>query len=1468
MFLLDKRDACLGPWIPGRDWFEDELRAFQGGKDGLMPCVWDNELSSFPQPETINKMLVNQMLLCFGIIFAAQNSGDMLSLLGMMEQCLKAGKKQPWHAASMTNICVGLLAGLKALLALRPQSLELEILNLAQAIFKGILIEGDICASQRRASSEGLGLLARLGNDIFTARMTRSLLGELNGITDSHYAGSIALSLGCIHRSAGGMALSTLVPTTVSSITLLAKSSIPALQIWSLHGLLLTIEAAGLSFVSHVQATLGLALEILLSEENGRVDLQQGVGRLINAIVAVLGPELAPGSIFFSRCKSVVAEISSSEETATLLESVRFTQQLVLFAPHAVSVHSHVQTLLLTLSSRQPALRHLAVSTLRHLIEKDPVSVIDEQIEDNLFCMLDEETDSEIGNLIRGTIMRLLYVSCPSRPSRWISICRNMVLAMSTRATAEISSGNDSTSGPDGDSRLNFGDDDENMVSDSKHIPVQGHAFETSIVGRNRDKHLRYRTRVFAAECLSYLPEAVGTNPAHFDLSLASRKVANEQVSGDWLVLQVQELISVAYQISTIQFENMRPIGVRLLSSVVDKFETVPDPELPGHFLLEQYQAQLISAVRTALDTSSGPILLEAGLLLATKIMTSGIISGDQAAVKRIFSLLSRPLDDFKDLYYPSFAEWVSCKIKIRLLAAHASLKCYTYAFLRRHQAVVPDEYLALLPLFSRSSSILGKYWISLLKDYSCVCLHLNLKRNWNSFLDAIQSPLVSSKLQPCLEEAWPVILQALALDAVPVNVDRNGNSEAAAENMSANSLVSGYSMVELESEEYQFLWGFALLVIFQGQHPALCKQVIPLASAKAKHDGDTPAEDTTSPGLKFYEIVLPVFQFLVTQKFFSAGFLTVNICEELLLVFSYSIYMDNSWNSLAISVLSQIVHNCPEDFLEAENFACLVVELCLGCLFRVFHCASAFSPVQACWEDLLFPLFVAAKTIMRRFQPKKHLHSVALAFLLIGYKFIRQASTELSLSKVTDIVKCVNSSLKKLIDDAPNLGDDAIVHLRNILCISLDELADLTKDCIEGIHLLHNKRSDLRKLLLLKLAFSIEQIVMLPKIMHEIQCLEGNKDSDPIYFSVLKFCTDCMLTILTDSNLQVQAIGLQVLKSVVLKSNNMEDNSSIVFFIGELVGGILTIIKNMLMKSMTKESVVIVGECLQVLMLLQTVSKESDCQRGFMSLFLEAIVMIFSASEDNCSQEVNDIRNTAIRLVSHLAQIPSSAGHLKDVLLLMSETHRQQLQGVIRASVTLDHSVGETKSVALPLEIKLPVPLEMRREDNALPSATQVKLKQQSEERYSSPLATPIGTNNDDMEEDEEDEDDWDAFQSFPATKNAAETDSVVESTVKESDHGDGGNREKILSDLAVEEVKELSAKIEEHVQRRASTETGHNEDAEGSINVAGDDEQQKESSDNKVDTDLVSDTLPHVGLSETETEEEAEHNMDQEQH
>ncbi|RYR59970.1 hypothetical protein Ahy_A04g017089 isoform A [Arachis hypogaea] len=1310
-FLLDKRDSWLGPWVPGRDWFEDELRAFQGGKDGLMPCVWENEISSFPQPETISKTLVNQMLLFFGITFACQDSGGMLSLLGIIEQCLKAGKKQHWRAASITNICVGLLAGFKALHSFRPQTIGQEILGSAQSIF------------QRETF---------VHHSVEHHQKARSLLGDLNGATDTHYTGSIALALGCIHRSAGGIALSTLVPATVSSLSSLAKSSVANLQIWAMHGLLLTIEAAGLSFVSHVQATLSLAMDILLSDENGLVDIQQGVGRLINAIVAVLGPELVPGSIFFSRSKSAMAEISCWQETATMLESARFTQQLVLFAPQAVSVHSHVQTLLSTLSSRQPNLRHLAVSTLRHLVEKDPVSIIVEQIEDKLFFMLDEETDSEIGKLVRTTIMRLLHASSPSCPSHWIAVCRKVVLATSMRSIENSSTS--ASDNIDGDTQLNHGDD-EDMVSSSNS--KQSYNFQASNVDPNREKYLRYRTRLFAAECLSHLPEAVGRNPAHFDLILARQEHGKGPDTGDWLVLHLQELISLAYQISTIQFENMQPVGVSLLGTIVDKFEKVADPELPGHFLLEQFQAQLVSAVRTTLDTSASPSLLEAGLHLATKILTSGIISGDQAVVKRIFSLISRPLNDFQDIYYPSFAEW----IKIRLLAAHASLKCYIYASMRKHQNGAPDDYLALLPLFQKSSSILGKYWIRTLKDYSYICLYLIPKKEWNLFLDGIQSRIVSSKLRPCLDESWPVILQALAFDAVPVNPEgRNDSTKASVENTQKNSVsTSQHSMVELKSEDFKFLWGFSLLGLFQSQHPIFCRPILQLAFSDAKHGGNSPNNEVNTSGLKLYEIVLPMFQLLSSERFFGAGLLSMGICKELLQILSYSTYMDNSWNSLAISILSQVAQNCPQEIFNSENLDLIITELCLDYLFKVFRSSERISvPRPKCDVNVIHTLCSTTREVIKRIETKTHKHakSVVLALVLMGYECIREASTEVCLSEAIDMVNCSSSLLKKIINDEAHL-DDGALQLRELFGTCLSVVAAMTKDCIEGFHLQEIKGSNLRKLIQMKLVFSLEQSISIAKLALELKCVADGETSNSLCANALRYCIRCIQTVLNDSNLQVQVLGLQFLKARVQRDANTEDKSFIMFLVGELITDIFTLIQKTFKNPITRESVTIVSECLSLMVLLQTLSKGDDCQRSFMNILLEAIVIIFLSTEDGSSKEVSDLRNTAIKLVSRLAQIPSSAIHFKDVLLSMPPLHREQLQGVIRASV-----VTHDKN---PMELKVPV-LDIK-----IP-----KPSTESEDKHSAPpAAIAAHVDENDEEDDEFGEDDWDAFQSFPVSKN-----------------------------------------------------------------------------------------------------------------
>lgn len=159
----------------------------------------------------------------------------------------------------------------------------------------------------------------------------------------------------------------------------------------------------------------------------------------------------------------------------------------------------------------------------------------------------------------------------------------------------------------------------------------------------------------------------------------------------------------------------------------------------------------------------------------------------------------------------------------------------------------------------------------------------------WKPFLDGIQSTLVSTKLLACLEEAWPLIVQAVALDAVPLNTYIKGSSET--ENQSITDLISGYSMVELGSEEFRFLWGFALLLLFQGQDSVLGESRLHIGSVNTILSGGCVSDEVKSIALELCEVALPVFQVLLAERFFSVGFLTMDSCQELLQVLSVSWY-------------------------------------------------------------------------------------------------------------------------------------------------------------------------------------------------------------------------------------------------------------------------------------------------------------------------------------------------------------------------------------------------------------------------------------------------------------------------------------------------------------------------------------------------------------------------------------------------
>ncbi|KAH9326227.1 hypothetical protein KI387_006405, partial [Taxus chinensis] len=1215
-----------------------------------------------------------------------------LQLLDTVEQSFKSGKKQAWHIGNITNICVGLLAALKASLVSRTMKSEAEVLQRLQSIFQGILAEEGICISQRRAAAEGLGLLARVGNEIFAARLTRSLIADATGVTDSHYKESIALSLGCIHRSAGGMALSVLIPITLRSLCMMVKDPKDLVRIWSLHGLCLTTEAGGLSCVPHVQTILSLTMDVLLYEEHPGIELRQNIGRLVNAIVAVLGPELSPGSSFFltlqdilSSCKSTVINAFVAQLLSELVENV--SEQNVM----------------------------------------NCVVMIDEHIEEDLFSMLDMETDSMIAKIVRATIDRLLDAACPSCPLRWLQICRNVVLATS----AKKGSNNGYLESETGHNNDFFGEDDEGMIVSSKKTEgsesIPSHLNKVDKPGQLP----RYRTRVFAAECLSQLPNAVGTEPTHFDLLQARKEKMMHSLQtsgGDWLVLHLAELVALAYQISTGTFEKMRPLGVTLLSTIVDKFEKTEDPELPGHFLMEQYQAQLVSAVRTALDASAGPVLLDAGLQLATKILTSSIASGDRVVLERMFSMISRPLGDLEGISYPSFAEWVSCKVKIRLLAAHAAVKTYAYYCMKN--GLNNTEYLSLVPLLLKNSTFLGCFWIGLLRDHLFLHTHILSKREYKPFLDGIQSAAIASVVHPYLTEVWPVILQAATLDATPEKFEHDISPVTH----------SSHIMVKLDTRDFYLLWGLAILILFEGRQEEKHEKLKQFSSSctysvNGKLAGEIPTHVSSQL------VALYALQCLSNQGFYNQEMLSCKLCLELLQILMYPGYMDSPQTlTLLLSILEQVIKFSPDDYFMDESFFLTIAELCMRCIHKLFGSDNSVFPS---YGDLIASSLQIAEILVCRLTSERRAQVTPILFYA-SYRHVLLASMGPSIPTVIAFMGNIAAILTTKCADKSCVDENSMDQIEILLGSLVQTIA---QDCEQNFGKLHRQETsetyeDLSEKLTLLLGI---MMTLARSVLGDEHTINEN-----IWSSVHKSSINCLHKILVDSNVQVQLAGLHALRTILqIAAVESPKNNSLklaLVVMGELATDVFSLIQNSTQKFMTNEVAAVVGESLKLFLLLHALIEANECQQDVLNLLLQAIVMSSLVDTKENSQACAGLRSVAMKLVSHLANVPSSATQFRAVLIGMPDEMRQKLQDIIRASVAQD----TTSVLAATLPVPLPAP------KLAVQSAA---AKADISSRSDSILFNSHMTKSDESLENVED-DDWDNFQSFPVSNTVISED------------------------------------------------------------------------------------------------------------
>ena len=143
-----------------------------------------------------------------------------------------------------------------------------------------------------------------------------------------------------------------------------------------------------------------------------------------------------------------------------------------------------------------------------------------------------------------------------------------------------------------------------------------------------------------------FFPDCCKGNRAHYDLCLA-REMQLTQMSGDFLVLHLSSLVGVAFKAGTSDSDPLRLEGLRTLEVIIEKFGEAPEPELPGHVILEQYQAQVGAAVRPAFAEDTPSHVTAAACDVCSAWIGSGV-ARDLGDLRRVYQLLVKSLTKLK----------------------------------------------------------------------------------------------------------------------------------------------------------------------------------------------------------------------------------------------------------------------------------------------------------------------------------------------------------------------------------------------------------------------------------------------------------------------------------------------------------------------------------------------------------------------------------------------------------------------------------------------------------------------------------------------------------------------------------------------------------------------------------------------------------------------------------------------------
>uniref|UniRef100_A0A665WI15 HEAT repeat-containing protein 5B n=1 Tax=Echeneis naucrates TaxID=173247 RepID=A0A665WI15_ECHNA len=776
--------VLMGSWLQETDHksIEDQLQPNSASGSGAL----EHDPSSIylrvpvgeaiPGPLPLGVSVIDASVALFGVVFPHVSFKHRLQMLDHFAECIKQAKGVRQQAVQL-NIFTAVLSALKGLAENKSTLGPEEVRKSALALVMGALDNPNPIL--RCAAGEALGRMAQVvGEATFIARMAQTSFDKLKSARDVVSRTGHSLALGCLHRYVGGIGSGQHLKTSVSILLALAQDgSSHEVQTWALHSLALIVDSSGPMYRGYVEPTLSLVLTLLLTVPPSHTEVHQCLGRCLGALITTVGPELqgngATISTIRSSCLVGCAIMQDHSDSLVQAAAISCLQQLHMFAPRHVNLSSLVPCLCVHLCSSHLLLRRAAVACLRQLAQReaaevceyamslakragDNLNITETGLEGVLFGMLDRETDRKLCSDIHDTLGHMLSSLAVEKLSHWLKLCKDVLSPSNCSASSLTDVGGAVTfevEKDEEDSEKKDEMDDDTMFTglgeDDKSKP--------SVAPR-------WVTRVFAADCLCrIILLCENADKTHFDLAFLSIQ-CKHSLKRDLLVLHLSDLIRMAFMAATDHSNQLRMAGLQALEDIIKKFASVPEPEFPGHVILEQYQANVGAALRPAFSPDTPSDITAKACQVCSTWIGSGVVS-DLNDLRRVHNLLVSSLDKVqagKGSSSQLYSESATTMEKLAVLKAWAEVRLKTQSPNDLGADVLPPD--SLITLVQPELPSLSRLWLAMLRDYALLTLPAEFSSQLPSEGGAFYTPETIDTARLHYRSSWAPVLHAVAL--------------------------------------------------------------------------------------------------------------------------------------------------------------------------------------------------------------------------------------------------------------------------------------------------------------------------------------------------------------------------------------------------------------------------------------------------------------------------------------------------------------------------------------------------------------------------------------------------------------------------------------------------------------------------------------------------------------------------------